>query len=494
MNFIKETILTLSLKDKEEFVQFLIRKQVRQGRKDVLVFNSLYNEYTRGVQNDILKGHQNYHAVRKRLTKELINFLILKKSTNDRDGVEGKFLMIKYFIDLGRYSVAWELIEKEESKSSNKSSDVQLKLQQLKLEVMPYYASENFNDVKHKISFLQKAQIRKLQFQLSFIQIQNELKEKMTLGEVDFESNLIDKIFNQYSSIDNDTLEPEVYLRIIEIIRGEYLVQRKFKSFAVIAQKYYNKLMDQFSAEDISPSLLAQLEYIMAHAYFRVRNFEKSNKHIEVLNNVINLDATLKVKYITRYLSIKSAIDVFEGKLNEAIESHQAYIDTAGARLTLKEELNLSLNLVAYYCVAKDYRKANKVLLHINKSDSFYQRHMGREWLIRKDLIRTLIQVELNNEEIAISILDSIKKKHSDMFKTEQYAMVLFYVNTLLTFLKNPYQTSMEEITAMEDQTNFKKDKLFDDPKLLSFYVWLKSKITNKDLYELLREEYRLLG
>jgi hypothetical protein len=119
---------------------------------------------------------------------------------------------------------------------------------------------------------------------------------------------------------------------------------------------------------------------------------------------------------------------------------------------------------------------------------------MGREWLVRKDLVRVLVQVELGNIEIAIRILESLKQKHADMFSSEQYAMVQIYINTLLMYLKDPYQTSLQAIADMEKKTNFKDERLYDDPKLLAFYAWLKSKITKKNLYQSMLQEYNLLG
>lgn len=494
MDFIKETILTFSLKDKEEFERFISRKKVKDNRKDVNVFNKLYNTYIGNTSNSELKGDQNYHAIRKRIAKELVNFLILKKSSAEVNSLEGKLLMIHYFIDLARYEVAWELLIKEENRPKNKAVDQQLKIQHLKLTVLPYCSWEYFEETKQKIVQLQKAQTRKLQFQLSFIQIQKELKEKMTTGEVGFASNLVENVFKQYAEIDNDNLDPSTYLRLIEIVRGEYLTNRKFKSFAVIAQEYYDKIFLKFTVDDIPRNILAQLEYILAHAYFRTRNFKSSSIHLERLKPFIETDKDVALKLTTRYVSLKSAMDVFEDKVKEAIKGHEQYIQAHNSKLKLKEQLNLSLNLVAYYCVDKNYRKANKILIYMNQSDAFYQRHMGREWLIRKELIRSLIQVEINNEENAITILENLKSKHADMFATEQYGMVLFYINTFLTFLNEPFQTTEKEILIMEEQTKLRKSNLVDDPKLLSFYVWLKSKITKQDLYELLKKEYKLLS
>lgn len=494
MDFIRETILTFTQKDKEEFERFLARKQVRKQRKDILVFQHLFEEHMTGSISALnLKGDQNYHAIRKRLSKELSNYLVLKR-TQAEDDSESNLLMIQHFIDLTRFKIAWKLLIKEELKAEKLNKiNTTLKIQRLKISIMPYYGGEEFEVTKQKTLQLQKLQEKTDQFQMSFIQIQNELKHKMSKGDLNTSQETIDHVLNEYSLINGNELTPKIYLRIIEIIRSEYLIVRKFKAFAEVAQQYYDKIIQKFQVDKIDLEIRAQLEYIMAHAYFRVRNFKTSMIHIEALKQVMMQNEFIDVNFKSRYLSLKSSINVFEGHLEEAISVHANVLEIENSRLSVKEQLNLSLNLVAYYCCQESFSKANRILLFMNESDRFYQKHMGREWLIRKDLIRSLVQVELENVEIAINILVSVKKKHSDMFATEQYAMVFFYINTLVGYLNDPHQTTIENLTQMETQTNFKKDKLFDDPKLLSFYVWLKSKISNKNLYQLLLEEYELL-
>ncbi|MGB1730189.1 MAG: hypothetical protein ACPHF2_09330, partial [Crocinitomicaceae bacterium] len=99
MDLIKEITLTLSEIDKKEFESFLTRKRPGSHRKDLDVFRILYHDYN-GISNvkKNYTGNQNYHAIRKRLSKELTNFLILKKSISERkeNKREGMILMILY--------------------------------------------------------------------------------------------------------------------------------------------------------------------------------------------------------------------------------------------------------------------------------------------------------------------------------------------------------------------------------------------------------------
>jgi len=495
MDFIKETILTFSLKDKEEFERFLSRKQQKKERKDLLVFQKLYEQYTSNSDAvEDLKGDPNYHAIRKRLTKELENYLVLKHSYNENN-FETFLLMITHFIALKRYQIAWELLEKEEAKITRaRNFELGLRIQRMKLDIMPYYGGEFFEETKQKLLKLQQQQVKADKIQLTFIQIQNALKTKIHKSTTESTQLMIDDIFNEYALKDILEQDPSMYLKIIETVRAKYLLDKKYKQFAGVAQNYYDKLINTFNYEELDANIAAQLEYIMAHAYFRVRNFYNSSQHLLRLNALMKKDEVVFKNYSPRYISLKSSIDIFEGNLKEAIDEHKHFLENSTIKLSLKDQLNLSLNLVGYYCCEESFSKANKILLYVNQSDNFYQNHMGREWLVRKDLVRVLVQVELGNIEIAIRILESLKQKHADMFSSEQYAMVQIYINTLLMYLKDPYQTSLQAIADMEKKTNFKDERLYDDPKLLAFYAWLKSKITKKNLYQSMLQEYNLLG
>lgn len=492
MDFIKETILTLTQKEKEEFERFLSRKQSKKERKDLQVFDILFDIYHRAKEEDkTLKGDQNYHAIRKRLSKELENFLVLKHCYIDNN-FETTLLMIKHFISLKRYEIAWELLIKEEQKAESVSNaELGLRIQRMKLDIMPYYGGEHFEETKKRVVQLRSFQSKADRIQLTFIQIQNALSTKIHKGDVDSTQLLIDDILYEYDLTDQLEKDPFIYFKIIETLRAKYLIDKKYKSFAQVVQRYYDKMQKSFNYENIDYVIRGQVEYIMAHAYFRVRNFHKSKDHLDKLFLLMQSYEIINKNYSPRYISLKSSIDVFENRLEEAIKEHQIFLEKYSAKLTVREQLNLSLNLVAYQVYAGLYSKANKILIHMHHSDSYYQKHMGREWLIRKELIRAVVQVELKNVEIAIKILEHLKSKHADMFESEQYSMVKFYINTLLKYLNDPYQTSEEAINQMEQQTNFINERLFDDPKLLAFYAWLKSKVLKRDLYEVMLDEYR---
>ena len=87
MDLIREISSTFSKKissTKKNFIKFFTRKRPSSFRKDVKLFEELNIHYNSNSYKKLsYKGDPNYHAIRKRITKELINFLILENSENN---------------------------------------------------------------------------------------------------------------------------------------------------------------------------------------------------------------------------------------------------------------------------------------------------------------------------------------------------------------------------------------------------------------------------
>ena len=498
MDLIKEITLTLSEIDKKEFESFLTRKRPGSNRKDLDVFRNLYHDYN--ANSNVKKnytGNQNYHAIRKRLSKELTNFLILKKSISERkeNKREGMILMILYFIERHKYQVAWELILKEEKKAEEHNNiDLNLKIQRLKLSILPYFNQELFPAIKSKMKTLQNKQAKIDEFQLYFIQIKNDLKVKIAEGSVESPTKIIKEALTQYENIKSEYNNPNVHLKVMEMIRAEYILNRKFKIFAEVAQKYY----DEFSAvasDDLSYlNTFAQIEYIMSYTFLNTRNFEKSLFHLRKLEELMSKSETVNMNYRGKRMAISSFIQVFDSKIDIAIKETEVFLENESNKISIQENLNLSLNLSAYHAMVGEYSKSIRILNFMSESDKYYQKEMGREWLIRKEMILAIIQYSLGNIDLCLKIMKNIEVKHKDMLQAEQYSMVIHFINAIRHFIKKPHESDENLLNEIEKKINLKKEKVFRDPRLIIFYAWMRSKYVKRDPYEILLEEYQKMN
>ena len=495
MDLIKEIILTLSDPDKKEFEQFLSRKRPGAMRKDVEVFRTLFSMYNTGSKSkNNLSGNQNYHAIRKRIAKALTNFIILKKSIseqkeNKRDGI---ILMISYFIERKKFQTAWDLLLKEE-KNAEKSNnvDLNLKIQRLKLKILPYFNQELFPAIKSKILDLQNKQAKLDQFQLYFIQIKNDLKMKIAEGIVESPNQIIKGALTQYKNLKTEYKNPTIHLKVIEMIRAEYIVNRKFKVFAEVVQKYYNEFSEEAFDDDSQINTYAQIEYIMSYTFLNTRDFKKSLYHLTKLEELMSRSEMVNLNYRGKRMAISSFIQVFDYKIEQAIEQTELFLKNQVNKITIQENLNLSLNLSGYYIIVGDYSKAVRILNFMSESDKYYQNVMGREWLIRKEMILAIVQTSIGNTEYSLKIMNTIESKHKEMLDVDQYGMVRHFMNAVKIYIKNPHEADQKILSEFERKINLRKEKVFRDPRLIIFYAWMRSRYAKKDAYEILMEEYK---
>ncbi|MEJ6589521.1 MAG: hypothetical protein QNL43_06925 [Crocinitomicaceae bacterium] len=498
MDLIKEIVLTFSESDKKEFEQFLTRKRPGAKRKDVEVFRYLYLVYN-GIKTskNELSGDQNYHAVRKRISKELTHFLILKKSISEQNvhKREAMVLMILYFIERNKYNVAWELLNKEERNAERvKNIDLNLKIQRLKLTILPYFNQEKFPAIKKKMMELQLRISKIDEFQLYFIQVKNDLKLKIAQGSVASPSEIIKNALAQYNNIKSEYNNPVIHLKVIEIIRAEYILNRKFKVFAEVAQKYYNDFLPEIFKSDSHINTFAQIEYIMSYTFLNAREFKKSLHHLSKLEGLMSQSQIVKDNFQGKHVAIASFIKVFDHQIHDAIQSIESFLLNEVKKISVQEYLNLSLNLAGYLIIVRDYSKAAKIFNFMSEPNSYYQKEMGREWLIRKEMILCIVQTSLGNTEFSLKILSSIEKKHTEMLKIEQYSMVNHFIRLIRNFIHKPHEANLNDLIQFEKSIELNKEKVFRDPRLIIFYAWLRSQYVNKDAYEILIEEYQQIS
>jgi len=198
----------------------------------------------------------------------------------------------------------------------------------------------------------------------------------------------------------------------------------------------------------------------------------------------------VKLNYQGKHIAIQSFIQVFNHQINEAIESIESFLLKEKNKISIQEELNLSLNLSGYLITVGSYSKAIKILNFMSDSDKYYQKEMGREWLIRKEMIFCIVQTSLGNTELSLKILSSIEKKHSDMLSIDQYSMVSPFIHLIRNYIKNPHEATIDNLIQFENNLALDKKKVFIDPRLIIFYAWLRSQYVKKGAYEILMEEY----
>ena len=163
-------------------------------------------------------------------------------------------------------------------------------------------------------------------------------------------------------------------------------------------------------------------------------------------------------------------------------------------KIKLREKLNLSLNLAGFYCISQNYKKANQIILNLNQSAEFYLKTMGKEWVLRKDMLKVIIMIELGHVDLADKLIKTIKNDNDTMMEKKQYKMVKPFIVLINKYLASPFEVNTSFLKEVEQAAKLDKQKTFQDPRLIIYYAWLKSKFSNKKVYDVLKQEYKQLS
>ena len=118
---------------------------------------------------------------------------------------------------------------------------------------------------------------------------------------------------------------------------------------------------------------------------------------------------------------------------------------------------------------------------------------MGREWVIRKEMIRAVIQLGLSNIDIAENIVLNIESKHKELFQKKQFMLVKPFIEAMKLFINNPERATEDALNQIESEGGLDKHKMFRDPRLIVFYAGLRGNFSGRDSSTVLMEEFAKL-
>jgi hypothetical protein len=170
------------------------------------------------------------------------------------------------------------------------------------------------------------------------------------------------------------------------------------------------------------------------------------------------------------------------------VELLEQFLLTNHAMYETRDMLNAQLNLAFYYFQQEEYSKANKQLRTISHSDLWYEKKMGKEWVLKKSLSELIIQYEIGNEDLAINKVRAIERSYGNLFKNPAYKNVQVYIQFIKQLLHDPVAVSGQNFSGMVDSSFVFLPARQEDLQSMGFYAWLKSKMQKRRYYEVLLE------
>lgn len=497
MDKLKEIIDTFSEEDKKEFRIFINRQKNKRDRKDLELFNLLGKEKDPKAASIIPRlypdgNKEAYHALRKRLLRHLMDYVVLKRMSEDTSAassIMGYISLATHLFDKHTERLAWTYLRKAEKLAQdNEQYGLLNTIYSLAIEQPP---SEHASDLQEMIDQWNQNKERANEDERANIAnslIQLKLAEMRVQGsDFNFDA-IIQQVLEEYRLTEAITKRPALLYRILSIARSAMLAKKDFYSFEPYVIEQY-KLMNETSGfTRHSHVYKLSLLYMIAHVLYRNKKFARSLEYLDELHpNLLAYNKVHYMRFYPRYLLLSAANYSYIGQNSKAIE----ILEEARKRrlkLETQDQLNLLLNLSVYYFQQDDFKKANRVLLEIHHTDKWCEKKMGREWVLRRNLIELIIQFELENIDLVENRIRSVERNFKTLFENPVYTRVRSFVHLIREIITHPDQVTTE---AFAERVNASFEFIpgeREDLLAMGFYAWLKSKMVKKPYYEVLVE------
>ena len=498
MDGIREIIQTLTTEERREFKLFTTRFRKKNKRKDLDLFEILSEEMEYKPTEIIKRLYKKekkdaYHAIRKRLAIQLTDFIILKNKEDDpstQSQVLGQLSIARYLFNHRSFHLAWKHLEKAKDLAiESEHYDLLNNIYNLMIEKCIYSSDFDLKDIIHAQEKNKILADEDERANIANSIVRWQLAEHRRHGEVvDFDQIISStlKSFNLDKVVFN---RPRLLYNLISITRSAMIAKKDYYSFEpfIIEQYEVIKKHGKFAKKDQSYHL--GILYMIAHTLYRNKKFKASQEYLEIMKEVLNEQSpALFNLFFPKYSRVKAATYVFQGKLDIAINIIDELLNNKKLRLSHEDKLNAMVNKGIYQFYGRSYADANKTLLGIYHTDKWCEKMMGREWVLKKNMMEILLYHELDLNEIAESRIRSIERNYEDLFKNPMYTRVKVYLQMIKHVVYEPEMVKTQKfIDKVEISFNWVPTEQ-EDLQAIAFYAWLKSKMTSRDYKEVLLE------
>ncbi len=495
MDDIREIIHTLDKEDIKDFKTFINRLKKKDSRKDLDLFNVLQedNEYSRDELLDMLypedRNLEAYHATRKRLIKQLNEYIYTKRIKDDTTSasqIMGLISMSQFLFEKLRDRTAWKFLKKAEELAEKSQQYALLNnIYSIQVEHSQSEFAPAFTKIIQKKAKNQKLAVQDDNANTAYQVIKHQLNIALTEGKDIPLDMMIKKVLADYELTQAAMERPKLMFNIVSITRSAILAKKDFYSFEPYIIALYNELKGGFDQH--SHPYKVNILYFIAHALYRNKKFLEAERYLdELYASLLSHNKSQYLQMIAKYTLLKSAVLCFSNKLDESIEELETFLGNKKLRLDTTQVLNTYINLSVYYFLKKDYNKALRVFQNVHHSDAWLTKKMGREWLLRKHLIEILGHFEMGNIDVVESRIRTIERSFGDFMNRPMYQRVRSFIKFIKVLLNDPsVGTSSKFQELVEGSLEFIPTEL-EDLQAMMFYGWVKSKMVNGDYYQVL--------
>jgi hypothetical protein len=489
MSVTDDLINVLNDAERKGFIAYLKDRNKRHDAKNISLFKDLLNKEEAKLKLSL--GANTYNVLKKRLTDNLLNYLsnvTVENEATEEIGIIRLLLVGRKLFAHRKYKSGFKILSKAEEQA----------------EVINHYSLLNeiyqtvienaylLNDEEHELVFTK------------FESNRDELVEQGKLNMV-------------YSTVRKAYFKVEKEGEFIDL---EDLLQRTYERFNISEERGYNfkslyqmaQLADlagassknYYSVDTFFESKIADLEgnqldtekhliyhidllYLMANIYFRKRLFKQSMLYLEKMAiQMLRFDNRYHKEKYVQYITLLSLNLNFLARFSEAVTLLDDLVDS---KEYIFDELAKPLICkMMIHFQQEELGEVRQILSQFSRTDLWYERQLGQEWLLYKNFSEILLHIELGNIDYADSRFSALTRKLTQTKMSEVDPRIKVFLKWIDKYMKDSSIIDSPEFKKLVESSVEWKPREQEDIFMMCFYAWLKSKVEKRNIYYLTLE------
>lgn len=502
MDDLREILRNFNQEDINSFKTFCQRKKLKTNRKDLILLDFLLHPKQEPKEVFILKQYEKvnakskeaYFTLRKKLYSHLQDFVITRERANDISGsadIMGQLALAQYLFKENLTDIAWKHLNKAENIALKKNNFSLLKNIYL-LQIEYAHCQENLNITE----IIQKKILndRRIETEENFLIAQSTIKHSLYTFRKDGKNlninELVTKTLKKHKIKEELLNSPKLTYILLDIIRTASISTKQYHNFLPVIEYHFKNLFEGFGFDTSEQLYKVRILYMYLHTLYRNKEFAKCLNYFVAYQG--ELEGINKSHYYELYPKFKllyAACLNHTNQIDKAVAFVNQEIDKGLNNWAKRDRYNLFLNHIVYTHQQEDLAKLPKLFIqHFNHSDNFVEKAMGKEWLLKKMMIEVLIQYDMENYDIAESLIRSIERKFKPLFEMPLYSRVRNYLKLIKIMISKPHIIKEDTFENMVEEAFEWKPLNEEDLQAVGFYSWIKAKRLGKGQYEMYME------
>ncbi|NOQ72879.1 MAG: hypothetical protein GQ574_12790 [Crocinitomix sp.] len=484
-NTAKTLLSLLSENEKLGFQYHLKKRNKRPDARNIQLFKDLQKDQGYKLQEEI--GLNAYNVLNKRLTDRLIDYtagcILAKENTSEVEIMKLIILSRKLF-SFKAYKAAFKLLQLAKKKASKiQHYHLLNEIYHSLIEHSYHEYAPDQNEVISEFQLNKKAFENQSNLNMAYAVIRKEFHDHERQAAPFNLSTIIEDNFKKFNIQTDVGYNFKSLYQIAEMTDISGALRKNYFGVDLFFEQQIKKIKGGPLDNEDQLIYHIDLVYLIAHIYFRKKDFDQSLAHLD--NMMVQMTRFNKRYYTTRIAKHQTLFALnhnFKGNY-EVAETALDILSTPIKGEISRELLQAELARIMIHIQQEELLQAKKALGALKRSDSWYMDNIGTEWLLNKKFIEILLHIELGNTGLVDSRVNSLMRKKEAFFKGST-AQGLVFLKLIKTYHQNPQLVTSSEFMAKVEKAFEWKPTEEEDLFLISFYAWLKSKMTKQPLYE----------